>query len=293
MEKTGEKRPWKSQERFPLSHSFNNNKLDDRNHFLQNAKASVASLRRLITPTRNADHDQPGTLIIFIGIRTGREFTPKQMEQFQGAMREAINNSKPPAPVKQLKTKPDNLPFAFAIDVALLSPSRDKTVMLYLASPGAEGKCIYPANLALYLRLQNLQEIPSRLAGWNLELEYGPDWVRAVELDSRFGTMYFGDNAKNAGRLDNNVGFDVQLDSRSYVLKPLEVVEGWALFQYSKAHPFFAGGYKLTVWDTLDHKWSGVVSWPDPKQGDNFLGGSLKFTGIDDVSTFHLKYADD
>ena len=55
---------------FHFSHSFNNNKLDDRNHFLQNAKTSVASLRRLITPTRNADHDQPGTLIIFIGIRS-------------------------------------------------------------------------------------------------------------------------------------------------------------------------------------------------------------------------------
>ena len=56
---------------FHFSHSFNNNKLDDRNHFLQNAKTSVASLRRLITPTRNADHDQPGTLIIFIGMRIG------------------------------------------------------------------------------------------------------------------------------------------------------------------------------------------------------------------------------
>jgi hypothetical protein len=82
VEKTGEKRPWKSQERFPLSHSFNN-KLDDRNHFLQNAKTSVASLRRLITPTRNADHDQPGTLIIFIGIRSNQfsellsQFRPK------------------------------------------------------------------------------------------------------------------------------------------------------------------------------------------------------------------------
>ena len=60
---------------FHFSHSFNNNKLDDRNHFLQNAKTSVASLRRLITPTRNADHDQPGTLINFIGIRTqGQNF---------------------------------------------------------------------------------------------------------------------------------------------------------------------------------------------------------------------------
>ncbi len=70
MEKTGKKRPWKSLRDFHFSHSFNNNKLDDRDHFLQNAKTSVASLRRLITPTRNADHDQPGTLINFIGIRT-------------------------------------------------------------------------------------------------------------------------------------------------------------------------------------------------------------------------------
>jgi hypothetical protein len=52
-----------------FSHSFNNNKLDDRDHFLQNAKTSVASLRRLITPSRNADHNQPGILITFIGIR--------------------------------------------------------------------------------------------------------------------------------------------------------------------------------------------------------------------------------
>jgi len=61
---------------FHFSHSFNNNKLDDRNHFLQNAKTSVASLRRLITPTRNADHDQPGTLIISIGIRNVLDAVP-------------------------------------------------------------------------------------------------------------------------------------------------------------------------------------------------------------------------
>jgi hypothetical protein len=83
VEKTGTNRPWKSQERFPLSHSFNN-KLDDRNHFLQNAKTSVASLRRLITPTRNADHDQPGTLITFIGIRTNFVSLRSQAFEFTG-----------------------------------------------------------------------------------------------------------------------------------------------------------------------------------------------------------------
>jgi hypothetical protein len=68
VEKTGKKRPWKSQERFPLSHSFNNNKLDDRDHFQQNTKTSVASLRGLIGSSRNTDRHHSGMLIDFIGI---------------------------------------------------------------------------------------------------------------------------------------------------------------------------------------------------------------------------------
>src|SRR5438309_11790759 len=68
VEKPGERRPWKSQERFPLSHSFNNNKLDDRDHFQQNAKTSVASLRGLIGSSRNTDRHHSGMLIDFIGI---------------------------------------------------------------------------------------------------------------------------------------------------------------------------------------------------------------------------------
>src|SRR5712691_2484263 len=55
---------------FPLSHSFNNNKLDDRDHFQQNAKTSVASLRGLIGSSRNIDRHHSGMLIGFIGIPT-------------------------------------------------------------------------------------------------------------------------------------------------------------------------------------------------------------------------------
>jgi len=53
-----------------FSHSFNNNKLDDRDHFQQNAKTSVASLRTLIGSSRNSDRHQNGMLIDFIGIPT-------------------------------------------------------------------------------------------------------------------------------------------------------------------------------------------------------------------------------
>lgn len=67
VEKTGKKRPWKSLRDFHFSHSFNNNKLDDRDHFQQNAKTSVASLRGLIGSSRNIDRHQSGMLIDFIG----------------------------------------------------------------------------------------------------------------------------------------------------------------------------------------------------------------------------------
>ncbi len=53
--KDGPKAPLEIAGRFPLSHSFNNNKLDDRDHFQQNAKTSVASLRGLIGSSRNID----------------------------------------------------------------------------------------------------------------------------------------------------------------------------------------------------------------------------------------------
>jgi len=48
VEKPGKHRPWKSKTDFHFSHSFNNNKLDDPDHFPDNPSASVASLRRLI-----------------------------------------------------------------------------------------------------------------------------------------------------------------------------------------------------------------------------------------------------
>jgi hypothetical protein len=79
VEKTGIKRPWKSLRDFHFSHSFNNNKVDDRDHFQQNAKTSVASLRGLIGSSRNIDRHQSGMLIAFTGIPSQGSFEQKQL----------------------------------------------------------------------------------------------------------------------------------------------------------------------------------------------------------------------
>jgi hypothetical protein len=75
VEKTGKERPWKSLRDFHFSHSFNHNKLDDRDHFQQNAKTSVASLRGLIGSSWNTDRHHTGMLIDFIGIPRIGEFS--------------------------------------------------------------------------------------------------------------------------------------------------------------------------------------------------------------------------
>ena len=69
---------------FHFSHSFNNNKLDDRDHFQQNAKTSVASLRGLIGSSRDTDRHQSGMLIDFIGIPTAL-FLPASLLRFSNA----------------------------------------------------------------------------------------------------------------------------------------------------------------------------------------------------------------
>src|SRR5882724_2097403 len=66
--KDGRKAPLEIPSGFPLFAQLQQQQLDDRDHFQQNAKTSVASLRGLIGSSRNIDRHHSGMLIDFIGI---------------------------------------------------------------------------------------------------------------------------------------------------------------------------------------------------------------------------------
>jgi hypothetical protein len=95
VEKAGQNSPWKSQERFPLFHSSgdDNLSLDDRDLFLENPTASVASLRRLITSipesrsrsARNTDHLHRNPQQKLDAKETqaqGRSFSAEEMKEY-------------------------------------------------------------------------------------------------------------------------------------------------------------------------------------------------------------------
>jgi len=70
VEKAAQNRPWKSQERFPLSHSSgdDNLSLDDRDHFLENPNCQRRFARRLITSIPESRSRSARNPITFIGI---------------------------------------------------------------------------------------------------------------------------------------------------------------------------------------------------------------------------------
>ncbi len=168
--------------------------------------------------------------------------------------------------------------------------------MWWFGYDSLHGKTLSPSNAAFYVRLQNLQQTTSRLAGYDIESKKGDNWIAVVKFDSRFGNCYaiVYDNFKNANRIDRKYAFDAELASKSYVLQPGETVEGWVMIEYAKEFPTFDGNYRLSVADISGHQWSGIISWPTPNQKDaSFLGGAMSFSGVEDVSSFYQKYYDD
>jgi hypothetical protein len=81
-------------------------KLDDRDHFQQNAKSSVASLRGLIGSSRNIDRHHSGMLIGFIGIPTFHSLDKDTINRSGSAALNVINKQTQP------RSNSDRLPYS-------------------------------------------------------------------------------------------------------------------------------------------------------------------------------------
>lgn len=211
------------------------------------------------------------------------------------ALRDQSQTSSPSSPAHAASTARRSDSFLFATDVALLTPDRRHTALFWLSYKSLHGDTLSPSNLALYVRLQNLQSKPSRIAGYSVVFKTGSKSAEAVTLDTRMGQIYFipNDDLSSASRVAETAGFDVQLANRSYVIQPNESVEGWMLFEYPKEVPFFASA-ELSVHDTVGNAWSGPVDWSHASQQDtNLLGAEIPLVGSDDLRSFYRKYYDD
>src|SRR5439155_21438730 len=128
--------------------------------------------------------------------------------------------------------------FALGAERVLMSRSEDTAAGFWIAYKGPYGDVICPANLAVFLRVVNLQQVPSMIEAFAVEL---PDpnhrWVKLIRMDARRWSGYWALELRRARRVDVDIScFDAFVGVRS--LLPKETVRGWALLLIPKVGVF-------------------------------------------------------
>jgi hypothetical protein len=201
--------------------------------------------------------------------------------------------------------------FLGGIDVAWVAQGREWMADICVGYNSSHGKTLSPVNIFSYMRLENLQQHPSMISEYGVEMKSTDGkWARLKRIDTRPVILYYiggvdspaiveGVKAgfKNAQILDRKDGLDVQLENQKFLLQPRQPVVGWAAFEYPENTSFtiaFPMDFRMTIKDTLGVKWSEIVTVGEPnKTSNSVLWSKFTFVGQEDVSAFHRKsYSD-
>jgi hypothetical protein len=146
-----------------------------------------------------------------------------------------------PQPLVRVADKPKQ-PFAIEVEnSALMADSREWTNGFWVAYPTSHGNTLTPAHLALFLRFVNLEGVDTHIASFKVEIKSGNQWIKLIRLPT--DTVYnaypteahptFDAALKTAVLQDfSNYGLQNQIDKTDGLLRPNEMIRGWAMFEY-------------------------------------------------------------
>jgi hypothetical protein len=133
---------------------------------------------------------------------------------------------------------------------------------------------VSPVPASLYIRLVNLQSIPSEISLFTVEVEltgqkwiFPASWLKAVPVSSRIPLLWMNPPPELARRLTLN-GPQLQPILKNGPLEPHKTIRGWMLFDFpsqydSAVHPLM---YRITVKDTAGHKTTAILSGPTERE---------------------------
>jgi len=181
---------------------------------------------------------------------------------------------------KEQQSEKQGAAFALGAERVLMSRSEDTAAGFWIAYKGPYGDVICPANLAVFLRVVNLQQVPSMIEAFAVEL---PDpnhrWVKLSRMDARRWAVYWALELRRARRVDvANSCFDAFVGDRS--LQPRETVRGWALFELPKGVEFVLPlVLRIAIRDTLGMTTAEVVPVMKPVEHDDVLSRGFRLIG--------------
>jgi hypothetical protein len=190
----------------------------------------------------------------------------------------------------------ENPAFAVAVETSYVGNSRDAGQIFFAYNQ----RWISPAPIALFIRIVNLQQVPTNIRLLKVEIlsikhKWLPDsWLEPTHVPDDVALIWVSPLPTPARRLAL-IGPRLTSILELRPIQPNETVAGWVLFdaplEYDSAPqpPVF----RITVRDTAGHKLSVIASGPT---GDNIAAPTRGFditTDIVDVNGLQVKHFSD
>ena len=188
-----------------------------------------------------------------------------------------------------------------------MADNRNWTNGFWVEYPGPHGQTLTPSHLALFLRFVNLEGVSTHIASFAVDIKSGSEWIRLTRLpmDTVFDAYPTATHPtveealKNAVRLDfSSYGLESQIDKVDGLLKPTDMVRGWALFEYPPPLQQIGKGdipIRVTVEDVKGLKAIHVHyrQVEEQNKNDMVLKQLLKTQGVADISGLYRKHWSD
>lgn len=156
-----------------------------------------------------------------------------------------------PASSSGSPTPPATLPpFSVAVGQSFITARRNTVNGFGFASQQGNGYALTPINATMHLRITNLQNVPSQITKYSVEIKTKDDiWVPLVSVNSKGRDLYFLEFGLDKAELSNVIKLDDVLNSSS--LKTGDAIRGWAFFEYPEGTELyeFKHVYRVTVTD--------------------------------------------
>lgn len=164
---------------------------------------------------------------------------------------------------------------------------------IWIVYQGAYGNSASPANMALFVRITNIQQKEDTIESITYEalgLNTGR-WEKLTHLPLLTSRACYGfGDLQGASMLDfSQNGLDIQLSNRA--IKPNESVRGWQLLEYPDGFALSGVPLRCTVRDILGREQSTVLPFPAPDASESgVMTRGLVLTGRVDLSSYHRDY---
>jgi hypothetical protein len=154
-------------------------------------------------------------------------------------------------------------------------------------------KLVSPVDILTFLKIVNLQTVPSAIESYALEALVGDEWIKLIRIDPRAGNIYY-----TGSSFQSSIPIDVSQNALDFTLptKQLgshESIAGWAFFEDPHQSGQRVDTFRMTLRDAAGTEFSSIIKPPYSKSDILDPSTMHVLPGRHDISSFKVMHYSD